>query len=168
MDRATLLNMVGQQVSFGRAHGQKTLGTVIQVNQTTCKIRQDEVRGVMKTHNTGKMWKVPFSMIYPVAVANSSVLASHSVQHTAPVVPPPSIHWIEQNQEILLVLSRLYNQLSPENLHADGERPIAQVRALAASLNKKLEACFVLLERRVDESECFNLMLRLEHTITRS
>lgn len=169
MDRATLLTMVGQQVSFGRAHGQKTLGTVIRVNQTSCKIRQDEVRGVMKTHNTGKTWRVPFSLIYPAALANTVVSAHIGRTPVMPQAPvPPSMRWIEYNLEVLNILRRLYAQLSPENLHADGERSGAQVRMLHASLVKKLEACFILLERKVDESECIDYLRQFENRFTRS
>lgn len=54
---------VGDPVTFGRGHGEKTRGTVTKVNRKTCKIRQDEARGTMKNHPVGTIWTVPFSLL---------------------------------------------------------------------------------------------------------
>lgn len=54
---------VGDPVMFGRGHGEKTRGTVTKVNRKTCKVRQDESRGTMKSHPIGTLWTVPFSLL---------------------------------------------------------------------------------------------------------
>ena len=51
---------INEQVYFGRSQGEKTLGTIIKINPTTLKVRQDESRGAMKSHPVGTIWTVPF------------------------------------------------------------------------------------------------------------
>ncbi len=55
----------GMTVYFGRPNGEKTKGTVVKVNRTRCKIRQEEQRGMYRDHSIGTVWTVPFSLIWP-------------------------------------------------------------------------------------------------------
>lgn len=50
---------IGDVVIFGREQGEKTLGTVVKVNRKTVKVRQEESRGMQKSHKIGKVWGVP-------------------------------------------------------------------------------------------------------------
>jgi len=55
---------VGQKVYFGRANGEKTLGTVLKVNRAKCKIRQEEQRGIYRDYRVGTVWGVPFNLMW--------------------------------------------------------------------------------------------------------
>lgn len=54
---------VGDSVLFGRGKGEKTRGTVMKVNRTKAKVRQDEARGLQKSHKVGTVWTVPFNLL---------------------------------------------------------------------------------------------------------
>lgn len=53
---------VGQRVYFGRNHGERTLGEVVKVNPSKCKVRQLEARGTMRDYAVGTVWTVPASL----------------------------------------------------------------------------------------------------------
>lgn len=70
---------VGDKVIFGRSHGEQTEGTVVKVNPTKLKVRQDESRGSMRSHPVGSIWGVPPSLCRKVGqtatpVANALTL----------------------------------------------------------------------------------------------
>jgi len=50
---------IGDKVLFGRNQGEQTLGTVVKVNPSKIKVRQDESRGTMRTYAVGTVWTVP-------------------------------------------------------------------------------------------------------------
>ncbi len=50
---------VGDKVVFGRPNGEKTAGTVVKINRTRIKVRQDEARG---HRSAGTVWSVPPSL----------------------------------------------------------------------------------------------------------
>ena len=52
----------GDKVIFGRRRGEQTRGTVIKVNRTRVKVRQDESRG---TKPVGTIWAVPWGLLSP-------------------------------------------------------------------------------------------------------
>ena len=82
---------IGDVVIFGRKQGEKTLGTVVKVNQKTVKIRQDEQRGTMKSHALGTVWKVPFSLARHATEAEAARLQNRDAAKAAPgksQVPP--------------------------------------------------------------------------------
>jgi len=54
---------IGQKVVFGRANGEKTLGTVVAVNAKSTKVRQDEARG---SKPVGTVWGVAPSLVRPL------------------------------------------------------------------------------------------------------
>lgn len=56
----------GMQVTFGRTHGERTIGTVMKCNPKKAKVRQDEARG---SHPVGTIWTVPYSLIHADGVA---------------------------------------------------------------------------------------------------
>lgn len=157
MDRGTLLTLIGKQILFGRLHGEKTLGTILKVNINKCKVRQDDLRGNVG-RPIGTSWTVPFELIYLKDASGQPV-----VPPPAPVVKKPiTDFWIMDNQNELEILDGIYGMLSPENLTADGENPMWRVRQLRAELDRKLRACFVLLERDVSEDECIECMERMK------
>lgn len=69
---------VGDKVIFGRSHGEQTEGTVVKVNRTKLKVRQDESRGSMRSYPVGSIWGVPPSLCRKVGqttpVANALTL----------------------------------------------------------------------------------------------
>lgn len=69
---------VGEKVIFGRSHGEQTEGTVVKVNRTKLKVRQDESRGSMRSYPVGSIWGVPPSLCRKVGqttpVANALTL----------------------------------------------------------------------------------------------
>jgi len=56
----------GMRVYFGRKNGEKTLGTVVKVNRSKVRIRQEESRGTYRDYSVGTLWNVPFSLVWPV------------------------------------------------------------------------------------------------------
>lgn len=67
---------VGDKVVFGRSHGEQTEGTVVKVNRTKLKVRQDESR---RSYPVGSIWGVPPNMCRKVGqttppVANALTL----------------------------------------------------------------------------------------------
>ncbi len=65
---------IGQQVLFGRVHGEKTLGVIVKVNPTKLKVKQMEVRGSFRDYPIGTVWTVPASLC-------------HVVDEAAPLLP---------------------------------------------------------------------------------
>lgn len=156
MDRASLLALQGKQILFGRPNGEKTLGTIQKVNVNKCKVRQDDQH--CSAYSVGTIWRVPFEMIYARDAGGDAV-----VPPPAPVVAKPiTDFWIMDHKHELHVLNGVYSSLSPENLTGDGERPMWQVRKLRTELDRKLRAAFVLLERELDETECYDCMERMK------
>lgn len=54
---------INDPVIFGRKNGERTKGTVMRVNRTKAKVRQDETRGLQKSHEVGTVWTVPFNLL---------------------------------------------------------------------------------------------------------
>lgn len=137
---------VGMQVLFGRPNGQKTLGEIVKINPTKAKVRTLENRG---QHEDGVTWTVPYSMMAP-AMAQGAVPVS-------PVRPllmySPFQSAVEIN--VLLAISAIYTQLSPENLSCDGERPRQEQIRLRRDYMAKLTALFRALGRTVNETEVY-------------
>jgi hypothetical protein len=136
------------------------LGTILKVNVSKCKVRQDDLRG-----NTGRpigtSWTVPFELIYARDATGQPIITAQPAA-SSQTIKPITDFWIMDNKLELEILGRIYNHLSPENLSGDGERPLWQIRKLRAELDRKLRACFVLLEREVDETECYNCLERVK------
>ena len=53
---------VGQQVYFGRANGEKSLGEIVKVNRVQFKVKLLEARGTYRNHKVGGLWTVPPSL----------------------------------------------------------------------------------------------------------
>ena len=157
MDRASLLALQGKQILFGRPNGEKTLGTILKVNINKCNVRQDDMRG-NAGRPIGTIWRVPFEMIYARDASGNA-----TVPPPAPVEKKPiTDFWIMDNKHELHILNGIYGHLSPENLTCDGEASMAWVRKRRADLDRKLRACFVLLEREIDETECYQCIDRMK------
>ena len=56
---------VGMVVSFGRAHGEHTVGKVVKVNREKVKVQQLQDRGVLRSYPVGTIWSVPASLLSP-------------------------------------------------------------------------------------------------------
>jgi ribosomal protein L35AE/L33A len=69
---------IGQKVMFGRAHGEKTMGTIVGLNGKSVKVRQDEDRG---GRPVGTEWRVAPSFVHPIGGATVA----------APVPQPPVV-----------------------------------------------------------------------------
>lgn len=57
--------------------------------------------------------------------------------------------------EVLREILSLYCQLSPENLHCDGEISRAQAARKGVALRRQLRACFKKIGRTVSETEAY-------------
>lgn len=136
---------VGMRVYFGRANGEKTLGEIIRVNKKNFKIRQLEKRGTYRAYNIGSEWTVPPSLCTPVEDGRPA----HITREPEPVVIRPEI----DENKLMNSISRIYAQLSPENLYCDGELSHTEAKRRAAALRRELKACFKALGRSVSEEE---------------
>lgn len=72
----------GDKVIFGRRRGEQTRGTVIKVNRTRIKIRQDESRGTMRDYPVGTIWTVAWGLV-------TRDLSTTPVEQTASTEPSP-------------------------------------------------------------------------------
>lgn len=71
----------GMIVSFGRAHGERTIGKVVKVNREKVKVQQLEGRGVLRTYPVGTLWSVPARLLAPAEVSQATAAM------TVPVAP---------------------------------------------------------------------------------
>ena len=134
---------IGESVTFGRSHGEKTRGTVVGKGTKKLKIRQDESRGTMKSHKVGTIWTVPVRFCQKIGTG-------------APVgtplsTPPPVVR--RPDAEIIADIRSIYAGLSPENLTCDGERSQSESRRWAAHYRQGLRRLFAEIGREVTESE---------------
>lgn len=58
---------VGQEVYFGRANGEKSLGRIAKVNKKNLKVELLEARGVYRDYKVGGFWTVPPSLCSPAS-----------------------------------------------------------------------------------------------------
>ena len=129
---------VGDKVVFGRPNGEQTEGTVVKVNPSKLKVRTDEDRGFARTRPEGTIWGVPPNLCRKVSV---SVI----------VAPKPK----RTDAEILRDIKGIFCQLSPENLHCDGEISRAAAARKEALLRAQLRNLEAEIGRRVSEDEAF-------------
>jgi len=132
---------VGDKVVFGRPNGEQTLGTIVKVNRAKLKVRQDEVRGAQRLRPEGTVWGVPPSLC--------RLASGSSATPAAPVAPQAK----RPDAEIMRDISRVYGDLSPENLTCDGELRGQAVVRRAAALRAKLQGLFREIGRTVREEE---------------
>jgi hypothetical protein len=116
---------VGDKGYFGRKRGEKTYGEVTKVNRKTVKVRQLEARGTQKAHNVGTTWTVPKTLW--TAEENGKPA------YAAPAAPRPK----RPDAEVLADLRRVECNLSPENLHCDGEISLSAARRKGAMLRRQ-------------------------------
>jgi hypothetical protein len=142
---------IGTKVYFGRENGQRTLGEIVKLNPTKAKVKILEARG--SSSQAGSLWGVPYSMLTPadenVVVAGRPI----SVQ-----LPPKELTYSpfdHINNLILEAILSCYSGLSPENLTADGERPMAQVRSLRTRLERQLRGLVAAYGGPVTEEEVY-------------
>lgn len=136
---------VGMPVSFGRSRGEQTQGKIVKLNDKKCKVVTTEQRGSKSP--AGAEWGVPYSMLTP--------LDPKDVVVSVPVVRELKYNPFSSDNLILEAILGVYSGLSPENLSADGERPISDVRRLHAELNRKLRGLQTALGYDVDECQSF-------------
>jgi len=157
----------GDKVYFGRNFGERTLGEVVKVNRVKVKVRQLESRGTYKSHPIGTVWTVPVSLltkadsvsavpaprVMPVEVQNR--LRDNQDRDFAFMrgVEAPKVK--RPDADILTEIRGIYCNLSPENLHCDGEISRSAAARKGAALNRRLRECFTELGRRVSEGEAF-------------
>jgi hypothetical protein len=134
----------GDMVQFGRSQGEQTLGRVVKVNAKTIKVEQLESRGTMRDYRIGTIWNVAHNLVR---------LASSAAVPAAPVTPVVK----RADAVILGDICSVYNGLSPENLHCDGEISRPQAMAKYRVLTARLNTLFRELGRKVSESEAYRL-----------
>lgn len=154
---------IGDRVVFGRRNGERTKGTVIKVNFTKAKVRQDEERGTLKTHSVGTIWTVPFSLMeLDTSPAGAASAASAAPPAAPPATPAPNTADKPLGQVfgtdaiILEAIHSVYIDLSPENLTCDGELAQHHVRARRAELERKLKFLFGAFGRVVSEGVVYD------------
>jgi len=114
---------IGDQVVFGRPNGEQTHGIVLKVNGKTILIEQTEARGQIRERQPGAKWRVAVSLVHHAVPRESDV----------PLVK-------RHPAAIQAEIDSVENQLSPENLFWDGERPRGQALAAGRVLNRRLKA----------------------------
>lgn len=144
---------VGMQVYFGLENGQKTLAKIVKLNPTKVKVETLETRGIDGRSKVGSLWNVPYGMLTP---ADETVVVSGkpiSVEsHPKELKYFPFDHI---NNLILEAILSCYSSLSPENLTADGERPMSQVRSLRTRLERQLRGLTAAYGAPVTEEEVY-------------
>jgi hypothetical protein len=142
---------VGMKVVFGRGNGEKTLGEVVKVNPSKAKVKTLENRGNGRGSMVGAVWTVPYSLMAP---ADGTALPV--VPQNDPADLPLPKHLPYGDARIMEAIVSTYNDLSPEWLTADGERPMSEVARLAIKLNERLRHLFLALGRPVSETVAFD------------
>jgi len=145
---------VGMIVEFGRDNGQKTKAEVVKMNPKMAKVKTLECRG---RHDGGVVWNVSYALMNEVKVWNLDDGPVPTFTYTNPADEdmPYNPFMPYCDSCIMEAIVDVYGRLSPENLTADGERPIHQVHALRGSLNNKLNHLFRALGRPVSESVAY-------------
>ena len=139
---------VGDRVLFGRSSGEKTLGEVVKVNRSRLRVKQLDARGTYRSYPVGTVWAVPPSLC---SMADGSALVPEiSARAEAVVAGEP-----RSEQEIMIEIVRLYGNLSPENLHCDGEISRTAAARRGASFRRQLRECFQELGRSVSEDQAY-------------
>ena len=69
---------------------------------------------------------------------------------------------VSADERLILKIAQVYSQLSPENLHQDGERPRHQVGPLRRRLEKQLADLFDKLGKKIDESTAYKMAADIE------
>jgi hypothetical protein len=142
---------VGMKVVFGRGNGEKTLGEVIKVNPSKCKVKTIESRGNGRGSIIGAVWTVPYSLMTP---ADGNALPV--IPQNDPADLPLPVYMPYGDARIMEAIVDCYTSLSPEYLTADGERPMREVTRLAIKLNERLRHLFLALGRQVSETVAFD------------
>lgn len=138
---------IGNKVSFGRPNGEQTLGTIVKVNPSKLKIRQDEARGTLRVRPEGTIWTVPPNLCRLVSVGEFKAVPA------APKAKRP-------DAAILADIVSIYGALSPENLHCDGEISRSAAARKAVALRAQLYTLFAEIGRQVSEDEAYRLTAR--------
>ena len=149
---------VGQAVVFGRRNGEQTKGVIETLNRVKAKVRSSEDRGSRGL--SGEVWGVPYSMMTAMTSGyNPATMAGGPVRKN-----PADADFLAQTFESPIIskamgiASQIYCNLSPENLHCDGEISRSQARAKAVVLNRQLKGVFQILGREVSESVVYKYM----------
>lgn len=121
---------------------------VVKVNKKTVKVEQIEARGEKPV---GTVWNVSRSLCWKQGEGAGFV----RVEPKPKPVPVSSLKRFRTESAIMVDIAAVYNQLSPENLFADGEIPYHVGIARSKILKAKLEGLFLEIGRRVSEDEAF-------------
>lgn len=149
---------INDQIIFGRPNGEKTLATIVKINKSKLKVRQEEARG---KHPVGTVWTVPPELC---TTKDGNPIEDATALTSVAKSGMPSEWWIRQHKHELEVLANIYAGLSPENLSCDGEASRSYIREKSALLNRKLKAMFVVIERELDEYTTYQCLDLLRET----
>lgn len=144
---------IGMIVEFGRENGEKTRGEVVKLNRKMAKVKILEARG--RNSEAGAVWNVGYGLMAEVKCWNPDWGPIPMAQVSNPADDPLNPFLSHCDSCIVQAIADVYNQLSPEWLTADGERPISQVHALRGNLQRKLDHLFKALGRPVSESVAY-------------
>jgi len=159
---------VGMKVVFGRGNGEKTLGEIVKINPRKCKVKTLQDRG--RNSPAGAVWNVPYSLMTPAEVdfideANNlprQPLEGLMVKGQEDLPLPKQLPYGDKC--IMEAIVSTYNDLSPEWLTADGERPMNQVILLRNKLNQRLRHLFQALGCPVSETVAFDWSMEQRKT----
>lgn len=140
----------GMIVVFGRRQGEKTLGRIQKCNPSKAKVETLEERGFGRGSTPGAVWTVPYSLMRP---ATEAEIKGAGASPAAVAAPKPISSLDTGDEHILLAIANCYTQLSPENLHCDGEISRSAAMARGREINRKLQGLFAAFGRTVTEDE---------------
>lgn len=142
---------VGMPVFFGRPNGEKTRGVVEKMNLKSAKVRTSENRGDRTF--AGAIWTVHYGLM---TEDKSPASAAKNIA-TNPAPSPKTLKYnpFSDDNLILEAIMQVYSDLSPENISADGERSMSEVRSLRTQLERKLRGLQIALGYTVDEIQIY-------------
>jgi hypothetical protein len=139
----------GQKVYFGSPNGEKTLGEIVKLNPTKARVKTLEERGRRTT--SGEIWNVPYGLMQP---ADNNTKPGDIPLKPAPIKLEYSPFGGIENM-LLEALTAVYSNLSPENLHCDGEASATHVRQQYAKLERYRKGIIQALGQDVTEEQAY-------------
>jgi hypothetical protein len=152
---------IGTEIT-ANSRGQIITGKVEKINRTTCLIT---VTGGNTRFKIGGKVKCPFSIItVPFKCGDRGIELTADVASGNGGQPMPKAPlsvdkwWIMANANLLVLLGRVFNDLSPENLTCDGEASVAWVQKRRREINARYTSICNLIGYDLEEAEYYEIM----------